>query len=121
MAQSKGLICLLERPLREVGLHALHAHAQADVNAGGRVLPGAVLVSGQNFVAIEQVFEIATILLEAGCVDVRQIVGDRIKLCLQRIHAGRCGVQGLKAHDRFRGLSKFRVSECLGGLSVLLA
>ena len=86
---------LLEGALLEVGLRALDANAQADVDAGRRVLARAVLVTRQDIVAIEQILEVRPVLLEGRSVHVRQIVGDRVELGLQRVHARRCGVESL--------------------------
>ena len=66
------------------------AHAGAELDAVGRIgaLVGGLGARGLD-VLIEQVLELGPLLLEAGGVHVRQIVGDHFHIGLLGQHAGR--------------------------------
>ena len=64
--------------------------------------------SRQHLVAVEQILEVGTTLLETRRVDVRQVVGDHIQLGFHGLHAGGGRIQRLDTHvlpPRSPGLS----------------
>jgi len=89
---------LCQSPLALIGLRAGHADTETDLGADGGGCLAAVLNTGIDFGAVQQILKIGAILFEAGRVDVRQVVGDHVQLLLHRIHSGGGGIEGLNTH-----------------------
>ena len=53
----------------------------------------------QTMLAIEQVFEVCTILFETRRVDIGHVIGNHVELGLKGFHASGSGIKSLNAHD----------------------
>src|SRR5690606_21495838 len=113
----EGIVGCLKSPLSVVALSPCDPYAQSHLDTGGRAIAVSILSPRDTNLAVEQIFEVGPVLLEAGSVDIGHVIGNHVELGLERFHASGGRVEGLNTH----GDTVSWIKWVIGGLRRLAA